>query len=570
MFAPDSKDRWRPTTLSALWQFAATAVLALGGVCAGAKPAHAYTIQSEATEGCHEKVTREAWQNVRTALPTTTGPLPSSGDDKPLIDDLAFDVPKSLRDIGSVTLLLGVRDNDVKQHGPNDLRNLSPVASDPNLQPEHCLRAPDQDEPDGSRLAVDACRAYIREQLVTALDGLDASGRPDAQKREKLSVALAIRGTIDVSVPLFFLHAGRGLHALEDSFTHTFRNPDEPGKIRVVLNFVEYSEDRLNEAVDGPPHASELDVCNDPDELRTKRHQLAVEAGSHALTALLDPKLSRSAKERAIDQVLDDYVSYDTKAHCTADNHWCDAPELVYGSPTLGCSAVPGALAGGAGLAGLFGAVALALLGGARRWRRRAAATSLLALLVLLASPARAEDSTKPSSPATSDSSITHAPVTPPDKPGAFFGRVALGASYDHPAFSGGAGLRYQLAEKWMLGFDAEWNPYFAVTPQKVRAGSANAYFSVIRRYQLVRASVNIRTTASVGGSMLLFDLVGADKYSFGPFLGVSFLGAEWKAARGVYLTIDPTYIALPVPSVTGIPFMYVQYRFLLGLELGA
>ena len=38
---------------------------------------------------------------------------------------------------------------------------------------------------------------------------------------------------------------------------------------------------------------------------------------------------------------------------------------------------------------------------------------------------------------------------------------------------------------------------------------------------------------------MLLFDLVGADKYSFGPFVGASFLGAEWNAARGVYLTID-------------------------------
>jgi hypothetical protein len=49
----------------------------------------------------------------------------------------------------------------------------------------------------------------------------------------------------------------------------------------------------------------------------------------------------------------------------------------------------------------------------------------------------------------------------------------------------------------------------------------------------------------------------------------VSFLGAEWKAARGVYLTIDPTYIALPIPSLSGVPFMYVQYRFLLGLELG-
>jgi len=553
---------WR--SLSALWQFAR----ALIAVCVASTllvgTAHAYTIQSEATKGCHEKVTREAWQNARAAFPETTAPLTATGDDQPLIDDLPFDVPRSLRDIGSATLLLGVRDNDVKQHGPNDLENLSPVASDPALQPEHCLRAPDQDEPNGSRDAVQACREYIRSQLIAALDGLDAAGKPDAQNREKLSVALAIRGTTDVWVPAFFLHAGRAMHALEDSFTHTFRNPDAPGKIRVVLNFVEYSEGRLDESRDGPAHASEMDVCDDPDELRTARHQLAVEAGTAALSALLDPKLKRAAKERAIDRVLDDYVSYDTAAHCNVDNHWCDAPELAYGTPTLGCSATPGRLIHGAGLLSIVIVAVLAF-----GFRVRRAALVLLTLMggLLVASPARAEDGSATS--VESDASITHAPVMPADPPGSFLGRIALGASYDHPAFSGGAGVRYQFAKKWMLGFDAEWNPYFAITPGKLRTGSANAYFSVIRRYQLVRASVNIRTTASVGASMLLFDLVGADKYSFGPFVGVSFLGAEWKAARGVYLTIDPTYIALPVPSVTGVPFMYVQYRFLLGLEFG-
>lgn len=550
--------------MSALWQFARALIAVCSASTLLAGTAHAYTIQSEATKGCHEKVTREAWQNTRAALPETTVPLPATGDDQPLIDDLPFDVPQSLRDIGSVTLLLGVRDNDVKQHGPNDLRNLSPVASDPALQPEHCLRAPDQDEPNGSRDAVQACREYIRSQLVAALDGLDTAGKPDAQHREKLSVALAIRGTTDVWVPAFFLHAGRALHALEDSFTHTFRNPDEPGKIRVVLNFVEYSEGRLDELRDGPAHASEMDVCDDPDELRTARHQLAVEAATGALTALLDPTLKRAAKERAIDRVLDDYVSYDTSARCNIDNHWCNAPELAYGTPKLGCSATPGGLMHGAGL---LSAVIVAVL--AFGYRVRRGALALLALMgsLLLARPARADEA--PAESVESDSSIVHAPITPPDPPGAFLGRVALGASYDHPAFSGGVGVRYQLAEKWMLGLDAEWNPYFAITPGKLRTGSANAYFSVIRRYQLVRASVNIRTTASVGASMLLFDLVGADKYSFGPFVGLSFLGAEWKAARGVYLTIDPTYIALPVPSVTGVPFMYVQYRFLLGLELG-
>lgn len=559
----DNPESGRPssTVLPALRQFCRAAGAALTVLCTTGG-AHAYTIQSEATEGCHELVTREAWEATERELPEATAPLRSSGDDEALMNDLDFDLPESRRNIGFATLILGVRDNDVKQHGPNDLENLSPVASDPKLQPEHCLRAPDQDEPNGSRDAVEACRDYIRGQLLAALDGLDGQGHPDPSVREKLSVSLAIRGTIDVSVPSFFLHAGRGLHALEDSFTHTFRNPKDPKKIRVVLNFVEYSEGRLDETRDGPAHASELDRCDDADDLRTERHRLAVEAGNHALSALLDSSQSRAAKEKAIDQVLNDYVSYDKQASCSFANDWCDAPERSYGSPTLGCSA--------AGIAdgtpwGWLASLALAGAWCSRRARRRSLPLTV-ALLLFTAGNAHAA---APAPAEPDNASITHAPIEPPDRPGAWFGRAALGASYDHTAFSGGLGLRYQFAEKWMLGFDAEWNPYLAITPSKLRAGSANAYFSIIRRYQLVRATVNIRTTASVGASMLLFDLVGADKYSFGPFLGISFLGAEWKAARGLNLTIDPTYIALPIPSVTGIPFMYVQYRFLVGVEFG-
>lgn len=46
-----------------------------------------------------------------------------------------------------------------------------------------------------------------------------------------------------------------------------------------------------------------------------------------------------------------------------------------------------------------------------------------------------------------------------------------------------------------------------------------------------------IRTTASVGASLLLFDWVGADKSSVGP----------------------------PVRNIVGVPFQYAQYRFLVG-----
>jgi hypothetical protein len=155
------------------------------------------------------------------------------------------------------------------------------------------------------------------------------------------------------------------------------------------------------------------------------------------------------------------------------------------------------------------------------------------------------------------------------DTAGSFFGRVALGASYDKPGFAGGLGVRYQLSKPLMLGFDTEINPFITRTPSRLRTGVLNSYVSAIFRFQLKNDALNVRSQVGVGASVLLIDLVGAPAGSFGPFFGLSLLGVEWKVARGFYLTIDPTYIALPVPHLTGVPFGYLQYRFLVGLEFG-
>lgn len=515
-------------------------------------------------------MTIEAWRRVVEMLPEMATPLPSRGDDEALIADVTFEAPEEFMNIGGVTLLMGVRDNDIKEHGPNDLEEVPFVASDPDLQAEHCLRAADHDGPDGSRLAVEACREFIREKLHAALEGLDEEGRPDGKARDELRTHLTIRREIEVLVPRFFLQAGRALHAIQDSFTHTFRNPEEPGKIRVVLNFLEYTQDTLDEAVDGPPHASELDECENLDDLRSERLELAKEASSMALLATLDPDLDVAGKRRAIDKVLDDYVAYDAEAECTLENSWCEAAETQYGSPPkLGCqmSRAPGA---GGALAWLLVAAA----GAAWRWRRRLSRLAPAAVLLVLlgqTSLARADENTGPiDSPMSALSGESDAAtVGKVDKPGAFFARLATGASYDNTALSAGLGLRYQFLRNWMLGFDGEWNPYVAISPSKFRSGSANAYLSLILRSQLAYETVNLRSQVGLGASMLLFDLVGADKYSVGPFFGIGFLGVEFKAARGVYITIDPTYIAIPVPNLTGVPFMYAQYRFLIGIEVG-
>lgn len=557
----------------------------------GARAASAYTIETPVTRGCHEEITADILRTARAKMPASLLPLATSRDDRALIDDVAFTVPGDLNDIGGVTLLLGVRDNDVKSFAAIALDQLAALNADPASQKLHCLRTGEEDEPGGSAAAIADCRAFVRETLLSALDGLDENGLPDGNKRDQFEVTLALRGQITVSVPTFYVRAGRGLHTIEDSFTHTFRNVADPKKITVVLNWVDYADNRLDETRDGPPHLTELDRCDDPDALRTERHRLAIEAGAAALGILLAPGVDRAAKGKNIDALLDKYISYDAAAGCTAANHWCDAPENAYSNSACGCVAAGSEVGQSGGFAALFAGVLAVCLRRRKRlglpsarsaravrrtwWSHGLASLFVFVAVAASASVAHADEPRPANGPnnkgplkALEGKSNSGAPNTE-DTAGSLFGRVAGGVSYDKPGLSGGLGVRYQLSRPFMLGFDAEWNPYIPTSPTRIRAGSFNAYVSIIRRFQLKNDSLNVRSQLGLGASVLMIDLVGAPAGSYGPFFGLSFLGVEWKVARGFYLTIDPTYIALPVPHITGAPFAYLQYRFLVGLEFG-
>jgi len=548
-----------PSIIAAIWLFARSAA--------------AFTIESSITRGCHEQVTADAWRGVRAQRPEATMPLPSSGDDQALMDDLPFSLPADLADIGGATLLMGVRDNDLKSFAATALDQLAQLNADPSGQKEHCLRSTDDKEPDGSKNAVAACRSFIHDTLISALEGLDAQGLPDVNQREKLTITLAIRGKTQVMVPLFFLRAGRGIHAIQDSFTHTFRNQAEMPQITTVLNWINYADDNLDEASEGPPHLTELDRCDDPDKLRTRRHQLAIAASTEALAVLLDGSMNASDKSSALDAVLDKYVSFDESSDCHAANHWCNAPELAYRPSGCQCNVLG---VGDREWSAWWWLGALLASWQLRRKRRLAQAASLCVAIFAGLGTARAESATPDQSSGT-----LRAPIdalvnagAPPrkgaqDPAGAFFGRATFGASYDKPALVGGLGMRYQLSRPFMIGFDVEWNPWIVFVPEHVRGGAASAYFSLIRRFQMKNEALNLRSSVALGGSMLLIDLVGAPAGSVGPFFGISFLGIEWKLYRGIYLCVDPTYIAFPVPHVTGAPLGYYQYRFQFGLEFG-
>ena len=561
-----------------LTAFAAGAIF-LGWLTATPKSADAYTISTIVTAGCHEKVTTDAFRAVRLdpATAATAAPLPADRNDQALIDDLEFSPASDMSDLGGATLLVSVRDNDLKGRDSMDLSQLPLVHGDPSAQREHCLRGAHELEPGGSATAVQDCRAFILERVSQALDGLDATGTPDPTNRTSLPLYLALRHGVNASLPTYYVRIGQAIHAVEDSFTHTYRTPDGM-QITVVLDWVDEANGNLVEATDGPPHSSEMDRCDDPDDLRLQKRELATAAATAVLRTTLDPSQTNDQKTAAVGVILDQYLTY--SPGCTFDNNWCDAPEHKLGNASLlGCSVGgPGNRSAALGLAVLFGL--LALLRRARRRRRAVVGITLLAIASLFPSHAFAQQEASPPSAAAAPATETHAPpppiTTPVKEPGPKDpSKMALGAylggsgSYTYAAAAATLGARLRFSRHWTFGLDAEWNPWIAINGRTaVRAGAFNGYGTVILRLPLAYEKFNLRTTANLGFSRLLIDLYGAPKGSTGIYAGLSPLGLEWKVSRLLFVIVNPLNFAMPAPQLSGVPLSYSQYRVTIGLEI--
>lgn len=606
------------------------AALIAVALAASARPAHGYTISTVATEGCHERVSSEALRSVRRDSVAAPAIAPTD-DEKALIADLQFTPDDDMKDLAAVTFLLAVRDNDLKGNGSADLSALSEVHGSPATQREHCLRGANQVEPSGSQAALADCKAFIRERIGDALDALDASGKPDPGKRVDLSIHLAIRGTIDASLPAYYVRLGQAVHAVQDSFTHTYRTSDGM-KITVMLDWTETINGTTVESVNGPSHATALDVCNDPDDLRTTRRTLATEATAAVLRATLDPATTREQKLAAVDVVLDRYLDY--SPGCTSDNGWCNAPERQYKDPA-GCGCTTGSIRGGLGAAGAGIAIALLLV--ARRIRRQkeraraaiAIAIGAGAIVLLVPRAARADEpetstvtTTKPAKPATptkpavpqtttttttipgstpqvpattqttiSTPTMTTTTVTapvvpdprappPPElipvvQPGprdpskaAFGAYGGFSGSLQKAALGFTVGARLRVSKSWAFGVDGEWNPWIAFTGTNVHTGVANVYGTAILRVPLAYEQFNLRTTANLGVSYLLSSFYGAPEGTLGLYAGLSPLGLEWKLSRIFYVILNPLNVALAAPQLSGVPLVYPQFRSTIGLEI--
>ena len=564
---------------------------------------HAFTIQSVVTEGCHERITSDALRDVRAEQSSLEAITPSE-DEQALIDDLQFSPADDMLDLAAVTLLLGVRDNDLKGRGADELDELAQVHGNPDAQDEHCLRAIDHDEPDGSQAALAVCRAFIEKRVAEALEGLADDGLPDPAERLELPIHLAIRGDVDATLPTFYVRMGQALHALQDSFSHTYRTSDGR-RVTVALNWLDLVGRTLDEAEDGPAHLDALDACDDADALRRTRRELATLASTELLSEALQPG-TRDERMARVRVVLDRYLGFEPG--CTVENAWCNAPEASYEEEGCSCSSV----ASRDLRAGALGLVLAVLCLGLRSRRRALAAGALAASLspaVAIAQeppPADApstktevipgSDPDKPPITATqtTDGEKTTTTVTvpaekdetappPPNivpvaEPGppepnalAFGAALTASGSVDKPGFAGALGARLRLHKHWAVGLDAEWNPWISLTGgEPVRSGAANIYASGFLRFPLVYEQFNLRSQLSLGTSVLLSDLYGAPRGTAGLFIGANFLGLEIKASELFYLVINPLGVAIPIPQLEGVPFVYPQYRLQLALELYA
>jgi hypothetical protein len=491
-----------------------------------------------------------------------------------------------MRDLGAVTLLIGIRDNDLKGEGTNDISRLADVHGNPSNQNEHCLRSEDQKEPGGSEAAVGDCRSFIHGRVTEALDGLDATGKPDLAKRTSLTVYLSLRGQVDVPLPTYYVRMGQAIHAIQDSFAHTYRTSDGM-KITVVLNWLGFVHGNLVESRDGPAHAVQLDVCDAIDNLRSRRRELAIEASTAVLRATLDPQKTREQKLTAADEVLNMFLSY--SPGCTFDNNWCDSPESqLTNSSGCGCSS-------GTSDKGLGVMVVISLLvagSRSRRWRS-SLPLAIAGAITLMAASARAEsseielaagESTKSPAPTIEKTAEPpaineHAPLPPTTipvkEPGprdpsktAWGGYLGFSGSIDRAAVAGTLGARFKLSKSWTFGLDLEWNPWISLSGPNVRGGVLNMYGTAILRFPLAYQNFNVRTALSLGGSYLLINLYGASAGSLGVYAAVTFIGLEWKLSRLFFLIINPLNIAVPVPQLRGVPVIYPQYRSSIGLEI--
>lgn len=519
--------------------------------------ASAWQIEDPIHDPCHERISQAAL--TRAGYVQTPAPLTS--DDARLKDNLEFDASRYDANIYALSLVLGVRNADT--HGGADFSfgNNAHAANADDDQRAHCLRRKSQDGPEGDAAAIADCRAWIESLYWQALASLDDEGNVSADARTDATVATEFQGSVSYPLSGFYYYAGRAIHAVQDSFTHSFRSPDGR-RIRHVFNWSDQVSCTLDEGRDGHGHETVLDDCHDGDPSSAERFELATTASAELLTALTEAGSHAERAER-IAAFLESWMSYEPD--CTLDNRYCESPVYDWLARSdrsdrhlcdgpLGCQSAspsrsPLAPSRGLLVAGTLGLVAFGL-----RRRRGFGATLLGGALLLTPQLAHAEEPDS-EAPARHEARKVGGPRLE--------ARASL--SVDNPAYAFGLAGLYGF-KRADVGVFAELNPWYSIERRRMSLGATN--FGVLGHYlHPLRRDLVLRFGLGFGLSMLNADMLGVNAGNLGVFANVRALGLLWEFADGVALTADPLDIALPAPGLTGWPILFTQHRASLGLQ---
>ena len=328
--------------------------------------AHAFKIGSSFSDPCHEWITLIAFfqegSGEQTVIPANALEDYQADDSfvwlqvaEYLEKELNYTFDNDLERFLGIALIIGVRYPDQEGYALSDLQNLRDVHMAERGQEEHALRLPHHDHEQGDQESIAEIRSFILSQVDLAHDAFQRSrsteGRIRGQdiKAQTLLVDFWLEhyGIIKVPVwePLFTL--GKAIHALQDSFAHTYRS-DDTLKIYAVGNFIEAFYPSYSEVIDGPRHSNHIDSCNNTDVsplrdsaiLATRELLLATKA---YLAITSDNTEELLLARQNVERVLDKWLSYQSGCGFEQDycnSKWVDIAKQDETKPLFGCHTI--------------------------------------------------------------------------------------------------------------------------------------------------------------------------------------------------------------------------------------
>lgn len=282
---------------------------------------------------CHERLAQESL----TLAGYQSAPPVLTDVDRSLFEAVEFSTSFMDKNIFALSLIIGTRSVDVENSSWISLAEVIGFHNDPAVQNKHCLRSKEQDFQKGDADAVESCKKAILDEVDMALGGADV---PDFSARETVPFYLQYLGEREISVSRFYYHLGRALHAVHDSFAHSYRTEDRTG-IVAVDNWIEYVTGNFAPDRDGPPHSSVADDCDNARTWNRPTMQAAIDGGGDFIEGVAG-STDGVSRDMALQAFFDKWIYH--VADCTRENGWCGSPDpadlkTAKSKGILGCSA---------------------------------------------------------------------------------------------------------------------------------------------------------------------------------------------------------------------------------------